>query len=123
MANNELAWILLNHKGDLNQALTLSQEAVKLAPREATYQDTLGRIYLSRGDRAQAIAHLQQAVHLDSNSVDTLLTLGLTLCEAGKPKQAAAIVSQIEQTQTLRTAEQNAQLEQLRKEIKPSSGA
>ncbi len=122
LAGNELAWMLLSGNGDINEARALSEKAVQLAPRQSAFQDTLGRIYLKQGNRAKAIEHLQEAVKLNSDNLDTLLTLGLTLYQDGKPQQAAGIVDQIDKLNATLSANQTKQLDDLRQKVRQFGG-
>jgi len=60
--NNNLAFVLAKHLGDLEAALAPAQKAAELTPNDANVLDTLGWIYLKTGQLAQAQALLQQAV-------------------------------------------------------------
>lgn len=118
MASNELAWLMYKGNGDLAQAQALSQKAVELAPHQAAYQDTLGRIYLKLGDQAKGIDHLQQATKLDPSALDTLLVLGQALYQEGQSQQAAGIVDQIDKLNATLSADQSQQLKALREKVR-----
>jgi tetratricopeptide (TPR) repeat protein len=60
--NNNLAFVLAKHLGDVDAALAPAQKAAELTPNDANVLDTLGWIYLRTGQLAQAQALLQQAV-------------------------------------------------------------
>lgn len=60
--NNNLAFVLAKHLGDLETALEPAEKAAELAPNDANTLDTLGWIYLRMGRIAQAQAMLQRAV-------------------------------------------------------------
>jgi tetratricopeptide (TPR) repeat protein len=94
-AQNELAYLLVTHNGDAQEAKELASKAVAASPGTAAYHDTLGHAYLKLGDRANAIASLQKAANLDPRNVDTLLALGNALLDDGKADKAAAIADQL----------------------------
>lgn len=60
--NNNLAFVLAKHLGDLEGAIAPAQKAAELNPNDPNVLDTLGWIYLRTGRLAQAQALLQQAV-------------------------------------------------------------
>ena len=55
-AKNTLAWILSRSQRRLDEGLKLSQSAVKNAPGESAYIDTLAEIYHAKGDKKKAVA-------------------------------------------------------------------
>jgi tetratricopeptide (TPR) repeat protein len=60
--NNNLAFVLAKHLGDLEGATAPAEKAAELNPNDPNVLDTLGWIYLKTGRLAQAQALLQQAV-------------------------------------------------------------
>jgi predicted Zn-dependent protease len=94
-AQNELAYLLITHDGDVQEAKTLASQAVAASPGTAAYHDTLGHVYLKLGDRTNGILCLQKAMNLDPRNVDTQLALGEALLQDGKTDQAAAIADQL----------------------------
>jgi tetratricopeptide (TPR) repeat protein len=69
---NQYAWLIGNTFGDYQQALKLSQDAVKICQQLpeiksnlAGYLDTLGRAYYGAGDVANAVKHQTMAVELN----------------------------------------------------------
>lgn len=54
-ASNNLAYLLADRGRDLNEALTLASAAVRTAPGEASFKDTLGYVYLKKGEKAEAL--------------------------------------------------------------------
>jgi len=63
LAKNNLAWLLASKEiPDLDRALELATSAVTKAPQVATYRDTLGTIFLKRGDAARAVTELERAL-------------------------------------------------------------
>lgn len=63
LVKNNLAWLLSKRTPpELDRALMLSQSAVELAPNIATYHDTLGSIFLLRGEYPDAVTELERAL-------------------------------------------------------------
>ncbi len=70
---NNVAYAILESKGDLNEALGHATEAVALAPNEPSYLETLGNIYLKKGATdpgaaAQAVSTFQNLVAKTPNT-------------------------------------------------------
>jgi tetratricopeptide (TPR) repeat protein len=62
LAANNLAYVMLEHGGDVNVAFSLAQAARKGLPHEAFSADTLGWAYYKQGIYNAAIGALQEAV-------------------------------------------------------------
>lgn len=69
MANNNLAWMYSQCDRKLDQALRLAQKAVSLAPRSATYMDTLSEIHYRAGRTSEAIAAMKSCIQLDPHDI------------------------------------------------------
>ena len=54
-SKNTLAWILSRSHQKLDEGIKLSEFAVKHAPGEAAYIDTMGELYHAKGDKKKAI--------------------------------------------------------------------
>lgn len=61
-AYNNLAWLMVEQKGDLNEALDFVERAIVLAPRELAFKDTLAWVYRAKGDYAKAESELQAII-------------------------------------------------------------
>src|SRR5439155_20766797 len=61
---NNAAWLAARAQRKLDEALTLAEKAVALAPDEPSYHDTLAEAHFQLGDRAAAIAAAQKALDL-----------------------------------------------------------
>lgn len=66
---NSLSWALVSLGEDLDKAISLSQNAVKLEPNSAHYIDTLGVGYYKKGDYDNALKTLlKAALYVDDGS-------------------------------------------------------
>ncbi len=61
-AANNLAWLLLEHAGDKERALTYAETAWKALPTDPYIADTLGWVYFNRQMYAKAVSLLKEAV-------------------------------------------------------------
>ena len=61
LAMNNLAYLLAEHGGDLDEALKYAEEAMRVAPESGDVADTLGWILFRRGMFDNAVRHLQEA--------------------------------------------------------------
>ncbi len=62
---NNLAWIEIERKENLDDAVGWAQKAVDLEPARAANHDTLGWAYRARGELTRAAASLKRAAELD----------------------------------------------------------
>lgn len=67
-ACNSLAYILALSNGNLTEALQFVQKALKAAPENPAYIDTLGFIYLKKGNTDLSKEHLKKALSLMPDS-------------------------------------------------------
>jgi tetratricopeptide (TPR) repeat protein len=65
---NQLAWLLGNTEGDLDEALRLVQKSVELSPDNGAYYDTMGRVCYARGDYPNAVKYQSLAAELEPHS-------------------------------------------------------
>jgi tetratricopeptide (TPR) repeat protein len=63
---NNLAWLLAENNGNLDEALTLSQAVVKKSANNAGFYDTLGWVYFKKGLYSPAVEQLKKAVAIDA---------------------------------------------------------
>jgi tetratricopeptide (TPR) repeat protein len=68
VSNNQLAWLLANTDGDVDEALRCSQRSLELQPHRAGFLDTLGRCYYAKKDFENAVKYQLQAVALEPHS-------------------------------------------------------
>ena len=88
VAANNLAWIYAETGGNLDGALQLAQDAVRMNPGSADYNDTLGWIYLKKDLASPAIAAFQTALRARPQSPEFHYHLGLAYRKADQPERA-----------------------------------
>jgi len=98
-ALNNLAMVIVNRNGDLDEAQSFVEKAVQLNAKAAAYQDTLATVHAKRKDFPKAIATLQNAVRLDPENVKWRIYLGTVLLDAGQQDKAKAVLKEVEATQ------------------------
>ncbi|MGB3683243.1 MAG: tetratricopeptide repeat protein, partial [Rubrobacteraceae bacterium] len=85
---DELAAHLLNEKGDLAEALRLSEEAVALGRDETRHLYTLGEIRLALGDTAGAEEAYVAVLAIDPADPNAHLEIGLLHEQRNEPNEA-----------------------------------
>ena len=89
IAANNLAWAYAVYgKGNLDEAVALSQGVVQRFPDVPGFTDTLGWIYYKKGLHASAVEQLQKVVAKAGDSASYRFHLGMAL--AGKGDKASA---------------------------------
>jgi len=78
LASNNLAYVLLEHGGDVNVALTLAQTARKGLPNLPNAADTLGWAYYHTGAYSAAAPLFEEAIKAQPDRQAYHLHLGLT---------------------------------------------
>jgi Flp pilus assembly protein TadD len=85
---NNLAYLLAGKAGDLNEALKLAGDAVRQNPGNPAFNDTLGWVYLKKGDLQSAIHLFEGARDRSPEAVDYRIHLGQALLASGNRNQA-----------------------------------
>ncbi len=85
---DELAAHLLAERGDLREALGLSEEAVALGRDEIRHLQTLGEVRLALGDEQEAMEAYRAMLNLDPDNPDAHLEIGLLHEARGEARQA-----------------------------------
>ena len=67
IASNNLAWLLAETGGNLDEALTLAQTTVRKNTNNAGFYDTLGWVYFKKGLYSPAVEQMKKAVQIDTN--------------------------------------------------------
>ncbi len=65
---NQLAWLVANTEGDLDEATRFSHRSLELQPDAAGYLDTLAHCYYAQKDYASAVKYQARAAKLDPHS-------------------------------------------------------
>src|SRR2546428_4537235 len=82
--------LALHQQGDLDNAGSLYEDALRLDPQCFDARSMLGRLRLQQGRAHDAIAELEQALVLRSESLETLCSLGNALAAAQRYDEALA---------------------------------
>ena len=88
VAANNLSYLMLEHGGDVNVALTLAQTARKGLPNLPAAADTLGWAYYNQGAYNSAIDTLQEAVKENPNNATFHYHLGMAYEKANNHPMA-----------------------------------
>ncbi len=83
IAANNLAWLIAEAGGNLDEALTLSQAVVKRSANNAGFYDTLGWVYFKKGLYSPAVEQFKKAVALDAKNGDYRRRLEMAMASAG----------------------------------------
>ncbi|MGE3465726.1 MAG: tetratricopeptide repeat protein [Pyrinomonadaceae bacterium] len=97
IAANNLAWLIAENQGNLDEALRLATGAVSKNQSVAGFYDTLGWVYYKKGLSSPAVEQLKKAVTMDEANAKKLGTvpnpsyrvrLGMALAKAGDKASA-----------------------------------
>ena len=91
-ANNDLAWILASSNQRLDDALEMAKQAVRFETSPETL-DTLGYVYLQRGEIVEATNTLEKALASYPESPALAYRLGLARAAAGDSDGARAALT------------------------------
>lgn len=88
IAANNLAWLITENQGNLDEALQLATASVSKNQNVAGFYDTLGWVYLKKGLYSPAAEQLRRAIALDektggSAAAGYRVRLGMALASAG----------------------------------------
>ncbi len=89
-AYNNLAWMAVERKEHLDEALVWAKKAVEIAPESGDTLDTLGWVHHARGELDQAIPVLQKALAKQPQRADFHYHLGVVYAEQGRRPEAVA---------------------------------
>ncbi|HEX7958788.1 MAG TPA: tetratricopeptide repeat protein [Terriglobales bacterium] len=87
-AKNNLAWIYVQHDGNLDLALRLAQEAKEAAPQDPRIADTLGWIFTKKGAYDMAADNFKQSLEKNPKSPTYLYHLGFAYYKMGRLSDA-----------------------------------
>ncbi|MBI1791141.1 MAG: tetratricopeptide repeat protein [Acidobacteria bacterium] len=91
LALNNLAYVLLEHGGQADEALRLAQQAKELAPKEPWIDDTIGWAFYHKGLFENAAKHLEAAVSKEGSAVQQY-HLAMAYTRAGDRKRAEKVL-------------------------------
>jgi tetratricopeptide (TPR) repeat protein len=91
-ARNDLAWALAETGEELDLALRLAEEASRLNP-DPDILDTLGFVYMKRGEPSAAVAVLERAIASGKRSPSIRYRLGTALSQSGDTQRAREMLS------------------------------
>ena len=86
-SRNDLAWLLAESGGNLDAALSLAEDARRLDP-SPDILDTLGWVFVKRGEGAPAVSVLEKAHEKQPDSPSIRYHLGTALAMAGDVDRA-----------------------------------
>jgi tetratricopeptide (TPR) repeat protein len=89
VAMNNLAYLLSENDGDLDEAMSLAQQARKSQPDLTEISDTVGWIYLKKGSPDQAIAAFDAVVEKEPARAEYHYHLAMALVQKGDKFAAA----------------------------------
>jgi eukaryotic-like serine/threonine-protein kinase len=93
-AHNQLGWLLLEGKGDVDEALTEFRKALELAPDSAQRLGSLAYALKKKGDFKAAIANFDRALGINPKYNWLWYELGFTRAECGDYAGAAEALQQ-----------------------------
>lgn len=88
LAANNLAWILIESGGNIDEALGFVQIAKEQATHDSNVMDTLGWIYYLKGSYLSAISELRNSLKQDPNNPYINYHLGMAYYKNDQPKNA-----------------------------------
>jgi tetratricopeptide (TPR) repeat protein len=122
-AQNDLAYFLLIHNKNLQEAESLVRKAIQTEPKNASYYDTLARILAKKGDIPGALQTFDQAISLNPASLEALIGKASTLQATGKKDEASRLLTRIDSLLArtpILTAPVKAELQSLRQSLSRS---
>ncbi|MFA9478191.1 tetratricopeptide repeat protein [Phycisphaerales bacterium AB-hyl4] len=96
IAANNLAVILYQRGESLDEAVTLARSAVSAAPQHAPFRHTLAQALQTRGDHAEAMENMQQAVEFDGGNVRWHVALAKLLLSQDQHDAAGEVLANID---------------------------
>jgi tetratricopeptide (TPR) repeat protein len=86
---NNLAYLYLEHGGNISVALSLAQQAKQKLPDSPVVSDTLGWAFYKLGSAENAVAQLSESVRRVPSNPTYRYHLGMAYIAAGHPRSAA----------------------------------
>ncbi|MBI1367276.1 MAG: tetratricopeptide repeat protein [Planctomycetes bacterium] len=95
-AQNNLAVLIADKNGNLDEALTLAKMAVESNPTVATFHDTLAHVYSARKNYEQAVASLRSALKIEPESIEWRVNLIAALINKGDKDEAKRMLNDLD---------------------------
>lgn len=95
-AQNNLAILIADRHGDLEEALQYAQGVVETNPKMATFHDTLAHVYSARGEYDKAVESLNKALELEPESIEWRVNLAEAHRGKGDLDAARDVVEEID---------------------------
>lgn len=83
LAKNNLAWLLAEHGGNIDVALSLAQDAKQKSVSNLQITNTIGWIYYKKGIYKMALTYLKECVDKDSKNATFQYQLGMVYWKLG----------------------------------------
>jgi tetratricopeptide (TPR) repeat protein len=115
---NNLASVILEQDGDIQEALDLANEALRRQPGQAVFLGTRGEIYLKMGRFEEARMDLQEALKKRGRNNGLLLMLARSYEGVGDRPRALAVVTALAKQAGLLDAKQRQQLNSLQNRLR-----
>ena len=93
-AGNNLAWLIMEEGGSLDEALTLAENARAQQSDNPAIADTLGWIYYQKQGYLKAVSLLKEAVEKLPESAEVKYHLGMALFKKGDETQAKKVLEE-----------------------------
>jgi tetratricopeptide (TPR) repeat protein len=93
-AYNNLAWMAVERHEQLDNGLRWIKRAIEISPDSANLYDTLGSVYIARGENQLAAQALQKATTRGTPRPSTLYRLGFAYAKIGNNVEATAALQQ-----------------------------
>jgi cellulose synthase operon protein C len=87
--SNNLAYLYIEHGGNISVALSLAQQAKQKLPDSPIVSDTLGWAFYKLGSPENAVAQLSESVRRVPSNPTYRYHLGMAYIAAGRPRSAA----------------------------------
>jgi tetratricopeptide (TPR) repeat protein len=99
VALNNLAMLIVERNGDLDEALKFAKKCVEVDSANANYYDTLASVQAKRKDYAAAVASLRQALQIQPSNIEWRISLAQAHMEQGKAAEARDVLKEIDSLQ------------------------
>jgi tetratricopeptide (TPR) repeat protein len=120
IAKNNLAMVLLQHGGDLAEATSLAEAAVRQDPSLPNFYETLAQVQAKAGEKAKAVETVKQAVLRDPKSPSWQVSLAERLVDAGRNKEALEAINALKPDAVDKDAALAARVQKLKEGLEPT---